>query len=86
MHSLMPETAQKYELSFLRTHRKVDISYDSVQFLCISLWRRLLKGMRYPFSDHAERVFFRSICNDMGIVQVINGDWGTTFVSIFRNI
>jgi len=43
--------------------------------------------MRYPFSEHAERVIFRSICNDMGIVQVIiNGDWSTTLVSIFGNI
>ena len=74
----MPQTAQKYKFSFLRTRRKVDISCDSLQFLCISLWQRLLKGMRYP----ADRVFFRSICNDMGIVQVINGDWSTTFVSI----
>jgi len=42
--------------------------------------------MRYPFSEHAERVIFRGICNDMGIVQVINGDWSATLVSIFRNI
>jgi hypothetical protein len=42
--------------------------------------------MRYPFPEHAERVIFRSICNDMGIVQVINGDWSTTLVSIFGNI
>jgi hypothetical protein len=28
----MPETAQKYELSFLRACRKVDISWDGLQF------------------------------------------------------
>ena len=78
----MPQTAQMYDLPFLRARRKVDISCGSLQFLCISVWQRLLKGTRYPFSEHAERVFVRSICNDMGIVQVINGDWSTTFVSI----
>ena len=36
----MPETAQKYELSFLRACPKVDISWDG---LCISLCRRLVK-------------------------------------------
>jgi len=50
----MPETAQKYELSFLRAYRKVDISWDSLEFLCISLCRRLLKSMTDPFSEHAE--------------------------------
>ena len=82
----MPETAQKYELPFLRARRKVDISRDSLEFLCISLWRRLLKGMRTALSEHARRMFFRSICHDMGIVQVINGDWSATFVSIFKTI
>jgi hypothetical protein len=52
----MPETAQKYELSFLTACRKVDISRDGLQFLCISLCRRLLKSMSYPFSEHAERL------------------------------
>ena len=49
----MPETAQKYELSFLRACRKSD---------------------------------FSGICNDMGIIQVINVDWNTMCVSSFRNI
>jgi hypothetical protein len=52
----MSETAQKYELSFLSTCRKVDISWDGLQFLCISLCRRLLKSMSYPLSKHAERL------------------------------
>jgi len=52
----MPGTAQKYELSFLRECRKVDISWDGLQFLCISLCRSQLKSTRYPFSEHAERV------------------------------
>ena len=51
----MPETAQNYELSFLRASKKVDISWGCLQFLCISLCRSLLKSMSYPFSEHAER-------------------------------
>jgi hypothetical protein len=82
----MPQTAQQYELSFLRACRKVDISWDGLQFLCISLCQRLLKSNSYPFSEHAERSIFRSICNDMGIVQVINGGWNATFILTSRNI
>ena len=82
----MPETAQTYELSFVRACRKVDISWDSLQLLCLSSCRRLLKSMSYPFSEHAEGVIFSCICNDMGIIQVINVDWNTMRVSIFRNI
>ena len=52
----MLETAQKYELSFLRACRKVDISWDGLRFLCISLCRRLLKHMSRPLSEHAERL------------------------------
>ena len=52
----MPETAQKYELSFLRACRKVDISWDGLQFLCISLRRRLLKSTSCPFSKHANKL------------------------------
>ena len=52
----MLETAQKYELSFLRACRKVDISWDGLQFLCISLCRRLLKHMSCPLSEHAEKL------------------------------
>ena len=55
MHQLMPETAQSYQLSFLRACRKVDISWDCLQFLCISLCQRLLESMSYPFWEHAER-------------------------------
>ena len=50
----MLETAQKYELSFLRACRKVDISWDCLQFLCTNLCRKLLKSISYPFSEHAE--------------------------------
>ena len=42
------------ELSFLRACRKVDISWDGLQFLCISVCWRLLKSMSYTFSEHAE--------------------------------
>ena len=56
MHSLMPETARKYQLSFLIECRKIDIGWDVFQFLCISLCRSQLKCMRYAFSQHAERV------------------------------
>ena len=52
----MPEPAQKYELFSLRACRKVDICWDGLQFLCISLCRRLLKSISYPFSKHAERL------------------------------
>ena len=52
----MPETAQKYELSFLRACRKADISWDGLQFLCISLCRRLLKSMSCPFSGRAKKL------------------------------
>ena len=45
----MPKTAQKYELSFFRACRKVHISWDGLQFLCISLCRSLLKSMIYLF-------------------------------------
>ena len=72
--------------SFLRACRTVAIIWDILQFLCISLCRRLLRSISYPFSEHAERVMFCSICNDMGIFPVINGDWNTLLVSIFRNI
>ena len=51
----MAETAQKYELSFLRACRKLDISWG-LQFLCIRLCRSQLKSMSYPFSENAERV------------------------------
>ena len=56
MHELMPETAQKYKLSFLRACRKVDICWDALQFQCTSLCQRLLKSMSYPSSEHAERL------------------------------
>jgi hypothetical protein len=36
--------------------RKIDISWDGLQFLCISLCRSLLKSMSYPISDHAEKL------------------------------
>ena len=52
----MPETAQEYELSSLRACRKVDIGWDGLQFLCISLCRRLLKSMSCPFSGHAKKL------------------------------
>ena len=54
MHSLMPEPAQKYELSHLRACRNVDISRDGLQFLCISLCQSLLKSVSYPIAEHAE--------------------------------
>ena len=56
MHSFMLETAQKYQLSFLIACRKIDIGWDVLQFLCISLCRIMLKHMSYPFSAHAERL------------------------------
>jgi hypothetical protein len=56
MYQLMPEIAKKYELSLLRACRKVDIIRDCLQFLCISLCRRLLKSMSYLFSEPAERL------------------------------
>jgi hypothetical protein len=60
----MPETAKRYYLSFLRACRKVDISWDCLQFLCISLCRSLLKSMSYPFSEHAEkRILVETIFN-----------------------
>jgi hypothetical protein len=55
MHWLMPEPAQKYEVSFLRACRKGDVSWGGLRFLCINLCRRLLKSMSYPFSEHTER-------------------------------
>ena len=45
-----------YELSYLRACRKLDISWDGLQFLCISLCRSLLKSMSYPISDHADKL------------------------------
>ena len=51
----MLDNAQKYELSFLRACRKLDISWG-LQFLCIRLCRSQLKSMSYPFSENAERV------------------------------
>ena len=56
MHSLMPETARKCQLSFLIACRKIYIGWDVLQFLCISLCRIMLKHMSYPFSAHAERL------------------------------
>ena len=56
MHQLMPETAEKYELSFLKACRRFDIRWDSLRFLCISLGWRLLKSSNYSFSEHAERL------------------------------
>ena len=38
------------------TMQKIDISWDGVQFLCISLCRSLLKSMSYPISEHAEQL------------------------------
>jgi hypothetical protein len=52
----VPEPTQKYELSHLRPCKKVDISWDGLQFLCISLCRSLPKSMTYPVSDHAEKI------------------------------
>ena len=52
----VPERTQKYEVSYLRASRQIDISWDCLQFLCISLWRSLLKGVSYPFSDHADKL------------------------------
>jgi hypothetical protein len=56
MHYLVPEPTKKYESSHLRACRTIDISWDGLQFLCISLWRTLLKSMSYPISDHAEKL------------------------------
>ena len=56
MHYLVPEPTKKYQLSHLRACRTIDISWDGLQFLCISLWRTLLKSMSYPISDHAEKL------------------------------
>ena len=64
MHSLMPETALKYELPFLRACRTVAIIWDILQFLCISLCRRLLKSMSYPFSEHAESLILAEIVSN----------------------
>ena len=36
--------------------QKVAIIWDILQFLCISLCRRLPKSTSYPFSEHAERL------------------------------
>ena len=52
------------ELSSFRACRKVDISWDGLQFLCISLCWRLLKSMSYPVSEHAERLILaETVCN-----------------------
>ena len=56
MHELMPEIAQKDELSHIRACRIIDISWDCLQFLCISSRRSLLKSMSYPISDHADKL------------------------------
>jgi len=45
----------KYELSHLRPCRKIDISWDGLQFLCISLCRSLPKGISYPITGHADK-------------------------------
>ena len=59
----MPETAQKYELPFLRACRKVDISWDGLQFSCISLCQRLLKISSHPLSEHAARLILAETVN-----------------------
>ena len=56
MLQLVAEPTQKYELSYLRACRNLDISWDGLQFLCISLCRSLLKSMSYPISDHADKL------------------------------
>ena len=54
IHYLILDPAKTYEIFFLRAYRKGDVSWGSLRFLCISLCRRLLKSMSYPFSEHAE--------------------------------
>ena len=56
MHLLVPEPTKRYQISHLRACRQSDISWDSPQFLCISLCRSLLKNMSYPIPDHAEKL------------------------------
>ena len=56
MHWLVPGPTQKCELSHPRPFRKIDISWDGLQFLCIGLCRGLLKSMSYPIPDHADKL------------------------------
>ena len=35
---------------------QIYISWDSLQFICISLCRSILKSMSDPISDHAEKL------------------------------
>jgi hypothetical protein len=59
------ESTQKYELSHLRPCRKIDISWDGLQFLCISLCRSLLKSMSYPISEHAEKTILAETVSNL---------------------
>ena len=52
----MLEPTQQYELSHLRAPRKIDISWDGLQLLSISLCQRPLKNMSHPIPDHAEKL------------------------------
>ena len=50
--------------SFLRACRTVAIIWDILQFVCISLCRRLLKSMSYPFWNHAESLILAEMVSN----------------------
>ena len=85
MHELMPETAQKYKLSFLRACRKVDICWDALQFQCISLCQRLLKSMSYPSSEHAERLILAEMLFNFYVLAYA-GDSSKVCIILSRTI
>ena len=50
----MPELAPKYKSSNCRPFKNINIHWDGLQFVCVSLSQSLLKTTRYPIADHAE--------------------------------
>ena len=61
------------ELSFLRACRKVDISWDGLQFLYIILYWTQLKRMRYSSSEHTERVMLAEAVFDFYALAYAGG-------------
>ena len=50
----MPELASKHKSSNCRPFENINIHWDGLQFVCVSLSQSLLKTTSYPIADHAE--------------------------------
>ena len=60
----MPEPAWKHKSSNCRPFKNINIHWDGLQFVCVSLCQSLLKTTSCPIADHAEMlILVETVCN-----------------------